>query len=136
MSKPTIIFIHGAWHSPEYFNRVIALLEPLGYKCIAPSLPSVGSKPPTKNLDQDIAVIRSAVVTELEQGNDVIVNAHSWGGIPSVSALDGLSKREREGKAGVLKLAFIAAFLLTQDDPAVPKKGEKFPGWIVDEVRK
>jgi pimeloyl-ACP methyl ester carboxylesterase len=62
MAKPTIVFIHGAWHPKEYFDRVITIIEPLGYKCIAPSLLSVGRSPPTTSLDEDIAIVRSTVI--------------------------------------------------------------------------
>jgi pimeloyl-ACP methyl ester carboxylesterase len=76
-SKPTIVFCHGAWHSVQFFEKVIPLLEPLGYKCITVPLPSVGSSPPVKSLDEDIDVVRTAVIRELDAGRDVMVNAHS-----------------------------------------------------------
>jgi pimeloyl-ACP methyl ester carboxylesterase len=137
MAKPTFIFVHGAWRSKEYFDRVIALLEPLGHKCVALSMPSVGRYPPVKSLDEHIATIRSAVLAELELGNDVIMNAHSWGAIPTTSALDGLSKAERasEGKkGGVVKLTFVSAWLRPKGVSAMTKIGSKRPGWIVDDV--
>ena len=40
-------------------------------------LPSVGSSPPVKSLDEDIDVVRTAVIRELDAGRDVMVNAHS-----------------------------------------------------------
>lgn len=75
--KPTIIFCHGAWHSVQFFEKVIPILEPLGYKCIAVPLPSVGSSPPVTSLDQDIEAIRTAVMKELDADCDVMINAHS-----------------------------------------------------------
>jgi pimeloyl-ACP methyl ester carboxylesterase len=79
MSHPVIVFVHGAMHSPEYYNRVIAILEPLGYRCITVALPSVGTVPPVPSLAEDIKVIRTAVLAELDAGQDVIVSAHSYG---------------------------------------------------------
>ncbi|TVY83293.1 Methylesterase [Lachnellula suecica] len=137
MAKPTIIFVHGAYHSKEYFDRVIAILEPLGYKCVALSMPAVGRHPPVKSLEEDIATVRSAVMTELDLGNDVVVNAHSWGGIPTASALDGLSKSERasEGKtSSVVKLTFVSAFVLPKGTSLQDKIGGQIPpSWIFDE---
>jgi pimeloyl-ACP methyl ester carboxylesterase len=78
MALPTIIFVHGAWHPIEFFSKVISLLEPFGYKCIAIALPAVGRSPPVKSLDEDIAAVRSAVLKELDLGNSVIVNAHRY----------------------------------------------------------
>lgn len=80
-NKPTIIFVHGAWHSPEFFSRTIALLEPLGYKCVALSMPAVRQNPRVTSLDEDISTLRAAVEKEFELGNDVAVHAHSWGGV-------------------------------------------------------
>jgi len=77
MSKPTIVFVHGAWHGARFFEKVISLLEPLGYECITVALPSVGSIPPVKSLDGDIEVVRTAVMRALDAGQDVMVNAHS-----------------------------------------------------------
>lgn len=99
-SKPTIIFCHGAWHSVQFFDKVIALLEPLGYKCVAVPMPSVGRSKPVESLDEDIDAVRTVVLKELDAGLDVMVNAHSmyccprsitipkadhetgWGGLP------------------------------------------------------
>jgi len=77
MSRPVMIFTHGAWHSPEYFDLVISILEPLGYKCVTVSMPSVGRVPPVTSLQEDIEVVRNAVLKELDGGHDVIVNVHS-----------------------------------------------------------
>lgn len=84
MAHPTIVFCHGAWHNVRFFDKVIGILEPLGYRCITVPLPSSsGRVPPTTSLDEDIAAIRNAVLKELDAGRDVVMNAHSWGGIPS-----------------------------------------------------
>ncbi len=80
MSKPTIVFCHGAWHSVHFFEKVIAILEPLGYKGVTALMPSVGrtvSPPLVKNLDEDINAVCTAVIHELDIGYNVVVNAHS-----------------------------------------------------------
>jgi hypothetical protein len=64
MPLPTIIFCHGEYHPKEIFSKVIGILEPLGYKCNALSMPSVGSSPAVTSLDEDIAEIRDAVLKE------------------------------------------------------------------------
>jgi pimeloyl-ACP methyl ester carboxylesterase len=117
MSKPSIIFVHGAWHNSQYFEKTIALLEPLGYKCIAVDLPSVASNPPVTSLSEDIETIRTAAEKEVESGNEVLMHVHSYGGIPTTSALDGLSISERRevGKVGgVSRLSFVSSFVLPQ----------------------
>lgn len=137
MSRPVIVFTHGAWHSPEYFDQVITLLEPLGYKCVRVSLPSVGRLPATTSLDEDITVIRDAVLAELDGGNDVVLHAHSWGGLPTCSALDGLSKAEREieGKHGVVKLTFVASFVVPEGVGLLETLGGSAEDWwLINDV--
>jgi pimeloyl-ACP methyl ester carboxylesterase len=77
MSKPTIIFVNGAWHSPEFFSKVISILEDRGYRCVTVTMPGIGQSPPVKNLDEDIAAVRSTVMNELDNGGDVMIHAHS-----------------------------------------------------------
>jgi len=104
-----IIFCHGAWHDVKFFDKVIALLEPLGYKCVTVPMPSVGRSKPVENLDEDIDAVRKAVLKELDAGQNVMVNAHSmyfcpssmgmsktyhktgWGGLPVSLSLLALS---------------------------------------------
>ena len=135
---PTIVFVPGAWHSPEFFGPVISVLEPLGYKCVTVSMPAVGRPEPVDSLDEDIAAVRKVVLKELDAGLDVIMHAHSWGGIPTNTALDGLSKAEREqdGQTGaVVKLTFVASFVLAENTSLLDIAGGVVPdSWNIQEV--
>jgi len=114
MPRPTLIFVPGAWHTPEVFTAVISRLEPLGYKCIGHSNPAVAHKPAVKDLQPDITALREAVLKEIDSGNDVVVVSHSWSGIVAGSALDGLGKSHREErgeKGGVVRIVFMCAFV-------------------------
>lgn len=75
-SKPTIVLVHGAWHGPRNYQSLIERLEAAGYDVIAPSLPSVSENPVTKNLDEDIAAVRSAIEPAADEGKDVVVGNH------------------------------------------------------------
>jgi pimeloyl-ACP methyl ester carboxylesterase len=136
---PTIVFVHGAWHGPEWFDAVISILEPLGYKCVTVSMPAVGRTNPVTSLDEDIEAVRTTVIKELDAGKDVIINAHSWAGVPVNSALDGLSKaeRERDGKKGaVVKLTFVSSFILPEDTSLLDAIGGVAPPhWEIQDVR-
>jgi pimeloyl-ACP methyl ester carboxylesterase len=132
-----MLIVPTQWHSPAYYDRVISILDPLGYKCVKVSMPSVGRDTPVASLDEDILAVREAVLKELDAGQDVVVNAHSWGGIPANSALDGLAKidREKEGKKGVVKLTFVSAFVLSEGVSLTEAVGGgPAPWWIISEV--
>jgi pimeloyl-ACP methyl ester carboxylesterase len=117
MSQPTLVLVHGAWHGPDHFGPLREYLEKRGYKCVAVNLPSVIRSERDeipKSLDPDIQAIRKTVTKELKDGNVYMV-AHSYGAVPTMSALDGLDRRSRN-EAGqstyITGIACIAAFVL------------------------
>ncbi|OWY50355.1 alpha/beta-hydrolase [Alternaria alternata] len=135
MTKPVFLFFPGAWHSTNFFDKVVGRLEHLGYQCVAIQLPSVGRVPPTTDLDEDIAVIRSAVLKELDAGKNVVTNAHSYSGIPVSSALHGLGTiaRQRAGLlGGVVKLTYITSFITSEGTSLLDIIGGLPNEWVVD----
>lgn len=98
-SKPTFVLVHGAWHSPQHFGLLISSLESHGYRAVAPALPSVSDAShgvPVEDSTRDIEAVRAAIIAELDdQGNDVIVVPHSYGGIVAMGAVEGLDRRSR-----------------------------------------
>lgn len=100
MSKPTLVLIPGAWHSPEIYNGIISKLSVHGYRCLTVSLLAVGHEPAVPDLQPDIDNVHAVVLGEVGQGRDVVVVAHSWGGIVAGASLEGLSKVEREREGG------------------------------------
>jgi pimeloyl-ACP methyl ester carboxylesterase len=108
-----IILVHGGWQGPEVFSRVVPGLERAGYAVSAVALPSAGLP---VDADEDAKVIRSAIISAIELGKDVILVMHSYGAIPGCEALKGLKGKELEARARgwgkVLKLVFISALVL------------------------
>ncbi|KAF2104426.1 alpha/beta-hydrolase [Rhizodiscina lignyota] len=119
LSKPVLVFIPGAWHTPKCFKEVINILVAQGFECDAVSLPSVGAEArgeePVKNWDPDVEAIRSTITSYLNLGKDVVPIAHSYGGTCASQAVMGLSPKDRakEGKEGsVRRMIYISALLL------------------------
>jgi pimeloyl-ACP methyl ester carboxylesterase len=117
MARPTIVLVHGAWHSPEYFKPLSRVLQSHSYNVRSVALPSVvdeGMIPPTDPKD-DIAAVRTVVQEELDGGHDVVVVPHSYGGIPTTSAILGLDPKSRKaaGQAtSVVALGPISSFII------------------------
>ncbi|KAG0647787.1 hypothetical protein D0Z07_6870 [Hyphodiscus hymeniophilus] len=111
--KPTLILVPGAWHGPNTWDKVTALLEAQQYKCITVDLPSANSDPSATLLD-DVNAVRGPIVTETEQGRDVVVVVHSYGGFVGPSAIKGLT-RPKDGSSSktqsghVIGLAYISS---------------------------
>lgn len=100
--KPTIVFIPGAWHLPEAFDAVCQILTTRGSPSTAVSLPSAGAEPPTKNLSDDIFSARLVVEKLVNEGKQVLVAAHSYGGFVASGAVRdlGYAQRRDAGLAG------------------------------------
>ncbi|KAJ5564940.1 hypothetical protein N7513_001182 [Penicillium frequentans] len=135
MSKPSIVFAPGAWYPPTAFDPLISKLA--GYNCYTCAFPSIQKAQTTKDLKSDIETVRLLVQQEADAGRDVLVVSHSWSGVPVNSGLDGLSKteREREGKkGGVVRLAFISAFIPEIGESLISALGGKAPDWHLHDV--
>jgi len=119
MAKPTFVIVHGAWHSPAHFEPLIQSLSAYGYKAVAPALPSVAQSEvsPSTDSQDDIAAVRQAILAELDQGADVIVVPHSYGGVPATSAIRSLDPKSRADAGhttSVVALAAITAYVLPE----------------------
>ncbi|THY39384.1 hypothetical protein D6C97_10340 [Aureobasidium pullulans] len=114
MSKPSIVLVPGAWHVPAHFNQVIEKLEDQEYICLGVSLPTNTRNPSVDGrllgIEDDVAAIRAAVMSQLDTGNDVVVVTHSYSSIPGTAALTGLNLEARKtaGKSnGVVGIAIM-----------------------------
>ncbi|KAF2108728.1 Alpha/beta hydrolase fold-1 [Lophiotrema nucula] len=117
MSNPVFVLIHGAWHTPHCWTKLIPELQKHGYEAVAPQMPS-SATPPAKDWDQDIETIRSTV-TKLakDHGRDIIMALHSNAGMTGGTALEGLSKDEcvKNGwKGGVVRLVYICGYIVPE----------------------
>lgn len=111
--KPHIILIPGAWHSASSYDLLIPLLK--GYDVTALTLPSVGAEPPVQTLQPEIDHIRSILLPLLDAGTDVLVVMHSYAGVAGSSALQGLSKSDRQAQqlpGGVTSLVYLCAWMV------------------------
>jgi pimeloyl-ACP methyl ester carboxylesterase len=128
MAKPTILFIPGSLALPEFYSSILDPVAEAGYDVKALHLPSVGPTGgqggacPPPSMEDDAAFIASHVRDLVDQGKDVIIFAHSYGGIPATQSTKGLSKHERQqqGKpGGVVRLAYITALVPDLGENAV-----------------
>ncbi|THZ90641.1 hypothetical protein D6C82_10367 [Aureobasidium pullulans] len=119
MSKPSIVLVPGAWHVPAHFNHVIEKLEDQAYVCVGVNLPTNTRDPLVDGrllgIEDDVAAIRAAVMSQLDAGNDVVVVTHSYSSVPGTAALTGLSLKARKpagNNNGVIGVVIISGFIL------------------------
>lgn len=114
-TKPTVVLVPGACHFPKCFDILVARLAQQGYPIEAISLRSnlhPGQTPATSH-HQDAAIVRESVEALIEQGKNIIVFAHSYGGIPVSEGLAGLSDQAATRNVK-LHIIFCNAFVLSE----------------------
>ncbi|KAF2101227.1 alpha/beta-hydrolase [Rhizodiscina lignyota] len=139
-SKPTILFAHGAFHTPESFSNLASALEKKGYHCPndfqLPSIDAPSSAAP--GLLEDAQALRQYVLEcidgtgrfESQGPNDCVVVMHSYGGAVGSQALEGLGTKQRPGKKAIKKLVYINANIVEPGD-TVQAQMERF-GQLTD----
>ncbi|KAJ6788726.1 hypothetical protein PWT90_03924 [Aphanocladium album] len=115
MSKPTLIFVPGAWHRPETWDEAIAEVNSKGYKGIAVTLPSTLGDP-TATFGQDVKAVQEVIRQETDSGNNVVLVVHSYGGQVGNSAVKGFSPKSEgraDAKGNVIGLVMMATGFTT-----------------------
>ncbi|KAK3676575.1 hypothetical protein LTR78_003349 [Recurvomyces mirabilis] len=118
-TPPTIILAHAAFHQPAHYIDFTAALGGVGLtEYRIPQLPSSSTSPPTADaLAQDVKVLSKTIRSCLTSGRDVLLVAHSYGGVPLSEALGEIGGAAGgKGDAKVLGVVFVAAI--------VPSEGE------------
>ncbi|OKL60697.1 hypothetical protein UA08_04256 [Talaromyces atroroseus] len=132
-TKPYIVLVPGAWHTPVHYQELTALLEEAGYPVKTTKLPSVASNQLNKeSVVRDSNTIREKLLLPLlDEGKDVILLMHSYGGCPGAAAAKGLGKTERKTGRSIIGLVFLAAFLAREGNSLLSALHGKFDRWVV-----
>lgn len=140
--SPVFVLAPGAWHTPDCYQLIQDRLHAQKYETRAVAYPSVGAEPPNKGLFDDAAAVRAEIQTLADQGRQVIVVVHSYGGLVGAEAVKGLgyTQRKAEGKkGGVTLLVYLAAFVTPKGMSITKMLGGKPLPWMdfqVSETRR
>jgi pimeloyl-ACP methyl ester carboxylesterase len=92
MTSPTLVLIPGSWHKPACYDKITTLLrDQHQLKCVSIALPSTADNPAATFKD-DIDAARAAISNETTNGRNVVVVAHSYGGMVGNSAIKGFTR--------------------------------------------
>jgi pimeloyl-ACP methyl ester carboxylesterase len=98
--KSTLLLVHGAWMGPWQWDFLTPELDRHGIPFTRVALPSCGPEDgPLGSLQDDAAAIEAAA---RDAGNDVIVVAHSYAGVPTTQAVFG---------PNVQRIVYLGAFM-------------------------
>lgn len=99
-SETSLVFVPGAWHKPSCYRKVMEQLQTQHHlRCIPVTLPTTMDDPMASFKD-DVEAVRSAIRQETENGRDVIVITHSYGGTVGNSAVKGFSRATEASVSG------------------------------------
>jgi pimeloyl-ACP methyl ester carboxylesterase len=123
-SYPTLVLVHGAWHRTASWRLLLDQFPDLDVQTV--QLPSSAPVPVERLGDMyDDAVAIRAVVQAID--GPVVVCAHSYGGVPTSQAVEGLPQ--------VRRLVFLSSFLLEVGTSMLANAGGRYPPhWDVHEA--
>ncbi|RDW68055.1 hypothetical protein BP6252_09451 [Coleophoma cylindrospora] len=114
--QPTVVIVPGAWQLPAGFDLILAQLKEANIPAEFVPLPSVGgTELPLTGLPEDVAAVRSTLTRLADEGKDMVLLGHSYGGVVVSCAVEGFdaASRAKEGKTGgVILTVFMSAFML------------------------
>jgi hypothetical protein len=139
----TIVLCSGAWPLTKFFDGLVAAFEAKQQPVICripESYPAYDSDEPPK-VNPDSAYLRTKILEPLlDEGKDIVLFMHSYGGVYGPASIEGISKKEREAKGlkgGVIALVFCAAFVAPKGTTALAAMNispENLPPWIDHDV--
>ena len=140
---PTLVLVPGSWHQPTCYDKIVKLLsEQYNLRCATVTLPSTLYDPEATFKD-DIDAAQKVISNETTQGRNVVVVAHSYGGMVGNSAVKGFTRPKAEDASPshnksqstgyVIGIILIASgFTLTGLSFMDPFLGVQPPGWRVN----
>lgn len=138
-TKPTLVLVHGAWHSVQCFDLLRSELQSRGWATETPAHVSPGDQSGTVHTADNARIIRQTLQKLCDEGKTIVLVAHSYGGCTASCAVEGLSLRARRasGRAGgVVMFVYLSAFIIPAGTSMTQAFGEKLSTWHKVDVSK
>lgn len=135
----TVVIVPGSFSPPTSYNVFAGKLAQEGIASAIVDLPSVGrreGKPP-QTMSDDVSEISRVVSRLADEGKEVILMTHSYGGIPGTQSLETLSHKARssEGKpGGIKKIVYLTSVILSVGVSNLDTFGGSAPDFLTVEV--
>ena len=140
-TKPVIAIVPGSFSNASSYYALIDKIKALGFEAYVNNLPSTIRHPPEEpaSLDDDTRFFRGIFEKLADQGKDIVVAMHSYGGLVGSEAVKGVAKADRQaaGKhGGVVKLIYVTATVLPVGWSMKTESGDPPAGLVeIDKVR-
>jgi hypothetical protein len=139
-TKPAIVISPGSFCRVSFYAGFISLLHEAGYDRIeVVKLPSLGRRDPlpAATMQDDADAIRAMVEEVSNEGFDILLMAHSYGGVPATESIKGVSKKDRiaQGKpGGVVRILYTTAVVPDLDGDLMSVMADGTPSSIKIDV--
>ncbi|KAI1747722.1 Alpha/Beta hydrolase protein [Xylaria castorea] len=132
---PTILLVPGAFGKPDCFDSLLPYLDEAGFATHPGAYPSCNPvNPHIATCKNDIASLRNSVILPLlEQQKDVIILAHSYGGVVAGGAAKNLDRTTREAQgqvSGIVGLIYVAGNITLEGESLQQAVGGVYPPFI------
>lgn len=109
---PTLVFIPGAWHKPTCYDKIAEVLEKKHQlKCVLVTLPSTTGNPEA-SFKNDLDAARDAISKEIAQERNVVLVAHSYGGIVANSSIKGFAQTRGDAAESANSACIVGLILI------------------------
>ncbi|KAF2684508.1 alpha/beta-hydrolase [Lentithecium fluviatile CBS 122367] len=113
--KPILALVPGSFNPSSVYAPLLVTFTSHGYAAHPIDLRTVGKKPGSPpSMYDDAAHINSELAKLADEGEEIVLVGHSYGGIPVSESIKGVSKAEREKmgkKGGVVRVAYMTALV-------------------------
>lgn len=138
--KPTIVIVPGSFSPVPFYADIITQLTKDGYPALTVPIPSIGRRDPLPpaTMADDASYIQSIIAPLAEEGKDIIMVTHSYGGICGTESLKGLTttERQKEGKTGgISRVLYITSIVPKMEMSLKDMMGDLVPTYLHVEVR-
>lgn len=136
VSLPTILLVPGAFGTPDGYEKLVPYLNKAGFATHPGAYPSCDPMDPSAaSTEKDSNSLRDHVILPLldQEQKDVVIIAHSYGGVVAGAAAKGLDKttRRSQGKtSSVIGLIYVAANITLEGESLLESAGGQYPDFV------
>ncbi|KAI1157676.1 Alpha/Beta hydrolase protein [Nemania serpens] len=129
---PIVVLVPGAFGTPAGFQKMLPYLN--GLQTHPGAYPSCNpADPMNASCSDDISALRSTILSILDQQRDIVILAHSYGGVVAGGAAKDLDKASRasQGQANaVVGLIYVAGNITLDGECLLEAVGGAYPPFI------